>query len=343
MIEKERPITSGDRASVDRAVRLGALVVLAGFAVAWAACVEDFKPASELGDHIQVLCLRTEPPQAHPGDEVTVQSLVYVPQEAPAPLDSLWLSCVPAVGEGAQTCLSVVFSQVLSSISGCEEQCASDPDPETCMEICAAEGFLEFSCDPSERQKGCLLGTGTELSYEIPDWIREDAKEDEPKTIYLFMMATALEGGLATCFDTWGEQAATGGTVSPTESCTLSLKELDVVNEETELPENPTVFSLSLEGEQLPPPPDVQVVQLPGPNPGSKKLLVEFELSISEDLDGYISWFSDCGKLESTKTFFNDNRNKLKPDKTGVCSIFAMIRDTVAGQSWIERRVDLRL
>ena len=311
--------------------------------VGFVACVEDFVPPSELGDHIRVLSIRTEPPQSYPGDEVDMQALVYVPDSAESVADTLWLACVPSVGEGAQTCLAVLLADVFRMAGGCEERCATDPDPQSCMEFCVAEQFMDFLCDSSKDQKGCVVGTGVELTYEVPETVRGSLGADDAKTVYLFLMATALEGGLSSCFQIWGDQVAQGNTVSPTEDCILSLKELSVLDESKDLAQNPTAEGLLLNDYSLAPPPEVTEVLLHGTDLESNELVFEGVFSLNGADNGYISWFSDCGKLDSSKTFFENKVNKLKPTKTGKCSIYAVVRDDIAGQSWVHRDLDLKM
>lgn len=306
------------------------------------ACVEDFDPAGLLGDHIRVLSIRCDPPQAHPGDDVSVESLIYVPENSPGRLDTLWLVCVPSVGESAQQCLTGVLSDVFGIAGGCDAICASDPDPETCVELCMFEFFLDFSCDPSVQQKGCILGQGIEQTYSVHEDIRGSLQTEDSKKIFVFLMSTVLAGGLSRCFEIFGEQAAQTGGISPTEDCIMSLKELNVLDENKEISSNPTVNELLLNGMVLVAPPSVTIVELEEPEPKNNELTLSVLFTMEEGAQGYISWFSNCGKLKSVKTFGDKNENVLKPAGTGLCEVYAVVRDNAGGQNWIHRRIDLQ-
>ncbi len=308
----------------------------------FAACVEDFDPASLLGDHIRVLSIRCDPPQAYPGDDVSIQSLIYVPEGSPGGLDTLWLVCRPSIGESSQQCLAGVLSEVFGLSAGCDATCASDPDPETCVELCLFELFLDLSCDPLVNQKGCILGKSIQQTYSVPGDIRESLQAEDSKKVFMFLMSTALAGGLPRCFEIFGEQAAQTGGISPTEDCLMSLKELSVLDEGKEISRNPSVNGLLINGVVSEEFPGINIVEMEETEPKDNELTFEILFNTDEGVEAYISWFSNCGKLKSGKTFADKNENTLKPDRTGTCEIYAVVRDNAGGQNWIHRRLHLQ-
>jgi hypothetical protein len=322
-----------------RDVRGAALLIVLSMSLG-GGCIEEFPPASRLGDHIQVLGIRAEPPAAHLGEEVALTSLVYIPSDWTHPLERLWLACVPGVGESAQACLTIVADTIFSSAGRCAEECEDDPDPEFCAQLCFAEAFQELSCDPARDQKGCLIGSSDPVTYEVPPAAFEDVDEDH--YIYIFMLATALDGGLADCFEIWGDQAEAGRAISPTADCTLSLKQLTIPPEEEPIGSNPELIDLLLEGEPLAAPPGSNEVQLEGPEPSSASLKLHAVLGEAEG-DAFLSWFSDCGKLSHTRTFADEPTNELTAVGTGECIVYVVLRDDRGGVVWLERTLDLRL
>lgn len=285
--------------------------------------------------------VRCAPPQVHPGDTVDLDALIYVPAEAPGSLDQLWLACLPGPSEGSQACLTAVSSDVFGAVAGCAAQCASDPYPELCEQGCLAEVFSGLQCNAEQAQKGCLVGVGPTVSYTVPpDTVVAD---DEVRPIYVFMLATVLAGGLGDCFEIWADQAADGGSISPTIDCTLTLKQITVISDDEPIEDNPAFTAVTLDDDPLAAAPAVNEVALPGPEVDSTVVTLEAEFPLPEEGEYYLSWFSDCGKLEFERSFQQNPINRLRPAETGMCELHVVIRDGQGGVGWSTFFLDLQL
>lgn len=320
------------------------ITLAAVIALCAAGCVKEFDPPSKLGDNIQVLAIQATPPEIKQAESVDLQALVYVPADWPHPLDALWLICVPDVGESTQACLETVFAQLSEPMFTCELQCTDDPDPQACMEACLIDQMVNFLCQPGEVQKGCVAGYGGRAGYELPQG--SFPNDGDPHAFFVFMMATALPNGLSGCFDIWADQVVAGNPMGPTKDCTLSLKRVTALPEDEEPASNPALESLHAEGELIPNLPDALPVELTDPDPEDNPLELEVvmdatTLEFAQNEDVFLSWFTDCGSLSKSRTFGDDPENTLKPDRTGLCRLYVVIRDGERGVGWLERHLDL--
>lgn len=320
------------------------IAVLAAAALGASRCVKEFDPPSKLGDHIQVLAVKASPPEIRPTESVDLAALVYVPDNWPYPLDALWLTCLPDVGESTQACLETVFAQLGEPMHSCELSCANDPDPPDCVQACLLDEMLNFLCTPNEVQKGCIAGYGGRVDYHLPPGSFPD--DGERHTFYVFLLATALPNGLGDCFNVWADQIAASSPMGPTQDCTLSLKRVTVIPEDEERADNPGLQSLYALNVAVPPPPDGLQVELAEPDPKDNKLDLEVTLDATtvqsdETVSVYLSWFTDCGSVDKSRTFGDQLENTLKPDRTGACRVYVVVRDGNTGVGWLERRLDL--
>lgn len=70
-------------------------LVVAALALLLCACSQTFDPVSNV-EGFRVLDMRAEPPDLHPGDVATLDSLVVNPKDPSAPVSVLYLGCDPA-------------------------------------------------------------------------------------------------------------------------------------------------------------------------------------------------------------------------------------------------------
>ncbi|MFH2008816.1 MAG: hypothetical protein ABI333_19670 [bacterium] len=83
-----------------------AVILGLGLALAGGCVAERLGPASELTDEPQVLTIRAEPPEARPGDVVTLDALVHWPGDD---WEAHWLVCVPERVDALSTCVGDSF------------------------------------------------------------------------------------------------------------------------------------------------------------------------------------------------------------------------------------------
>lgn len=309
-----------------------------------AACFKDFDPPSLLGEEIQVLAVRASPPGVRQGETVRFDSLVYVPQDWPNALESIWFTCIPEVGESAQVCLQTVFTELAMPMQDCQQSCAQDADPEGCMEICMMERMMDLVCDSERIQKGCLAGYGSAANYLVPYGSFPDDGEDH--SFFVFMMATAMPGGLYGCFDRWQAQISQGEPIAPDTECTLSLKRVSVPAPDTELTSNPGLVELMAEDQAIPDSPDALSLTLVEPDPSDNKLDLSVTLdATTQEIAGevFLSWYADCGKLKRARTFGDDPVNTLVPEREGICLLYVVVRDGENGVGFIEGRLVLEV
>lgn len=92
--------------------------------VAGGCSLELFSPASELTDEPQVLSIRADPPEAHPGDVVTLEALVHWPGDD---WEAHWLICVPQGQDALSNCVGDNFPD-----DGVVPDCLMSPEASLC-------------------------------------------------------------------------------------------------------------------------------------------------------------------------------------------------------------------
>jgi len=103
----------------------GLASALAWLAAAAAGCsIELLTPASELRDEPQVLTIRADPPEAHPGDVVTLETLVHWPGDD---WEAHWVICVPQGEDSLSSCVGDNFPD-----DGLVPDCLTAPDAPLC-------------------------------------------------------------------------------------------------------------------------------------------------------------------------------------------------------------------
>jgi len=110
--------------------RYAGFAATVGLAVAWLAgagggcSLELLAPASELTDAPQVLTIQAEPPEAHPGDVVTLEARVHWPGDD---WEAHWLICVPQGEDALSDCVGDNFPA-----DGVVPDCLTAPDAPLC-------------------------------------------------------------------------------------------------------------------------------------------------------------------------------------------------------------------
>ncbi|MCD6496731.1 MAG: hypothetical protein J7M25_00290 [Deltaproteobacteria bacterium] len=281
-------------------------------AVVLSGCIKGFDPASKLGGGFLVLAIQVDPPSAHAGERVHASSLWYVPADATAAVDALWILCVPQMGEGPEACMDAAMGQVFGRLGQCRQACESDPDPESCRDDCALTALSDSMCGQGVPAKACVAGFGGRTDVVLP------IVADPPPKAYLFLLAAAGADGLSGCADVWVEEIRAGSPAAPTGDCTLSVKSVALVGPGEEDGTNPVIQDVLIAGgaskdaSTLTSGTTVDLSVVPAPAQGS-----------------YLSWFSDCGDLDHSKTLGSDNR--LKPSVVGSCEVDVAVRDGQGG------------
>jgi hypothetical protein len=300
---------------------LGLLALLGLFGLT-VACAPEFDRASILGDELQVIAIRSTPPEVRPGETVQLDALIHLPASDPDP-NVLWFVCVPEVGDTLTSC--VANNLMVNPMPG----------------FCAA--------DPAARL--CIASTDATAMYTVPvDAFPDDGEEH---TIFVTMMAMTGAEYAAEC-----QEALLNG--APTEHCHIALKRI-VVSEGDGLNVNPVLSRIYMNGQPADPTQPF-TVPIAGADPGDVRLdLVASadatsidEMTPIDEPPGpaqlWLTWYADCGELETDSvwlecepatstedaTCFHDEV-VWQPQVTGLCTVHAVVRDLAGGIGFISQ------
>ncbi len=290
-------------------------------------CIEPFDPPSNLTDSFLVLALRAEPRAVHPDESVVVTALEYQAPGAPADPEQLWIVCLPAEGEGPQACLGAALGDMMAGLGRCRQLCEADPDPPRCQEQCSQDAFAHMLCSSDGDARGCIAGYGPEGRYHVPIDFDQDR-------FFAYLLAASDPDGLEGCMNQWAEQIMDSGVAAPTETCTISFRRIEVLGPDAPATDNPEIVSVTVGGRAV----SSNSVTLQPTDIAEGKLAVRVESDAPAD--SYMSWFSDCGEFEHSRTFGPEGTNRLTIDKSGTCSLFAVVRDTSYGVAWAHLIMD---
>ncbi len=290
-------------------------------------CVEPFDPSSVLDDSFQVLAIRAQPRSVAPGGALEFDTIEYLPPNAPTDPEQLWVVCLPQKGEGPQACLGAALGEIGESIARCSELCAQDPDPDACGEHCSGQALEGLLCPQEESMRACIAGYGPLARYELPTWFSQER-------FFAFLLASVKPDGLQGCFDQWA--ASNSGFPAPTSECTISFKRVSVAAPDDLVASNPTVASVTLgaqtsRGEPL---------SLRPADLDANGRSVSLQTTTDAEADSYVSWFTNCGPLEHSRTFGPTGDNRLTIADNAPCSLFVVVRDTTYGVGWLQIDID---
>lgn len=166
------------------------LTVALGLALVWGAgavgcSVDLLPPPSELGDEPQMLTIRVEPPEAHPGDVVTLDAVVHWPGDD---WEAHWLVCVPQSSAAVANCVGDNFPS-----DGVVPDCLTAPPDAT---LCRA---------PSGRTTQILVPPYLELP------------PDASFPVFVELLAARTSEGWSGCAEALARS-------EPTSDCLLGLK-----------------------------------------------------------------------------------------------------------------------
>jgi len=284
-------------------------------AVLLSSCIKGFDPASRLGGTFQILAIQADPSSVHAGEQVSVSALWYVPADAPAAVDAMWMVCVPQLGEGPEACMDAAMGQMFEQMGQCSQQCDSDPNPESCRDDCTLTALADSMCGQDVSAKACIAGFDDQADFVLPA-VGDFA--DAPAKAYVFLLATAGADGLSGCANTWANQVRSGSPAAPTGDCTLSVKSVALVGADEEDGTNPIIRDVLINGS-------------PSEDASALTRGTKIDLSVIPTLTqgSYLSWFSDCGDLDHTRTAGADNRLELAG--AGACEVDVVVRDAQGG------------
>lgn len=286
------------------------------------ACAPEFDRASILGDELQVIAVRSTPPEVRPGETVQLDALIHIPDSDPDPL-MLWFVCVPEVGDSLTSC--VANNLMVNPMPG----------------LCAA--------DPAARL--CIASTDATAMYTVPgDAFPDDGEEH---TVFVTLMAMTGAEHTAEC-----QEALVRG--APTEHCHLTLKRI-VVFAGDGLNVNPVLARIYLNGQPADPTQPL-TVSIGGADPGEVEFNVQAsadatsidEMTPIDEPPGparlWLTWYADCGEFETDSVWLDcepatstedatcfHEEVVWKPEITGPCTVHAVVRDLAGGTGFISQ------
>jgi hypothetical protein len=292
-----------------------------------AACSEEeepFAPASYI-DKLRILAIKATPPDAIPGEQVRLESLVVDPLSGARPLSFVWLICDPdPTGLGSNLCAAQDTSRGLDGIVG---EDGSLPDGVT------------------------LRPFGDAAWYQTPRNVFDDVPPESPLRQY-GTQATVLFVAYNGRFPQELQSADTNKE--------LALKRLRVVAKGAKRNRNPVIVSATVNGEAVTEN-DAPVLE-PG---SVVKLAAKAKDGSAEDYerplpDGttltvteklVFSWFTNAGSLDGLTRQAARTPDGGEIDFTvptydqsvgGYADLYVVLRDPRGGIDWARRRIRVR-
>lgn len=319
------------------------LTVALGVALLWAAAgagcsLELFPAASELGDAPQMLTIRVEPPEAHPGDVVTLDALVHWPGDD---WEAHWLVCVPLSSAAVANCVGDNFPA-----DGVVPDCLTAP-PDTSL---------------------CRAPSGTTTQILVPPYLQLPPDASFP--VFVELLAARSSVGWAGCADALSR-------AEPTGDCLLGLKTA-WISSDPEPNQNPAPTALLVGGVTHDASAPFVLTQDASSLDSISVLLelVVDATSVDEiyDDDGLpvdaaldVTWFVTCGTIEGSSGGppGDDSLNPAdlncappaeglgpgtctpaqatwKPREPGTCVVHAVVRDGRGGVGHLSRVFEVR-
>ncbi len=162
-----------------------AILVIGLAAVSATGCsLEMLPPASELSAAPQVLTIRADPPEAHPGEVVNLEALVHWPGDD---WEAHWLICMPQGADGLSSCVADNFP---------------------------ADGVVP-DCVTAPTASLCRVGGGITTQVLVPPFLQLPPDVSFPVLVQL--LAARESEGWTGCLD-----AVANG--EPNEDCLLAIK-----------------------------------------------------------------------------------------------------------------------
>jgi hypothetical protein len=285
---------------------------------------EEFSPASYI-DKLRILAVKATPPDAIPGEQVRLESLVVDPLSGARPLSFVWLICDPdPTGLGSNVCASQDTTRGLEGVLG-------------------EDGALPEGVT--------VRPFGDGAWYQTPRDVFDDVPPDDPLRQY-GTQATVL---LVAYNGRFPQELQ-----SPDVNKELALKRLRVVARGAKRNKNPVVASVTVNGQPLtdsesPVLEPGSVVKLAAKaKDGSaedyeRPLPDGTTLSVTEKL--VFSWFTNSGRLDgltrqAARTPDGGEIDFVVPtyDQSvgGYADLYVVLRDPRGGLDWVRRRVRVR-
>ncbi len=296
------------------------LVLALVVGVVLAACDDNFRRASELGEEPQIITVRATPPEAGPGQTVTFDALVHWPDSTPT---LLWVLC----RDGS-----------FGRPGGCGSE--------------SLAGLVPPSCEQDPDASLCVLGTDASVEYTVPADL--PGPDREAVTLSVLVVAVQSLDALPGCLQDFAQGSPGTGcelalkrlvvSTSPTPNINPELGGL-TVNGDSIAPPEPHVIILATDAID-----DLKVEVEAQVDATSID-----ELGAGEPVELVLSWFSSCGELDPDKQFLActpaDGAQPAacqappviwKPKTVGECRIHAVLRDGVGGTGYVSQSVRLQ-
>jgi hypothetical protein len=290
--------------------------------LAAAACNTDFAPASEVSS-LRILGVRAVPAEPRPGTQVTLEALVVDPTRPDAGSATLWLGCAPTADTTTSPCSN---TDALLSLTGGD---AGLP-----------EGVS-------------MLGLGTKITTQVPANVfpadaGTDTRQEGVLASAVIISAAAPQPATPAEVQALLEKVQRGEVAKQVALFRYPVSESDNPNHD------PVLEGFLLSGETVPP---GATVRIPAPD-ASVDLLVpdaSFEPYVQQAPAGNIDQVERlAARYYATPSVIVDTEavevrgsvvERLGPGDAGLAQpdghLWAVVRDSRGGQSWIDGRTVL--
>ena len=270
-------------------------------------------PQASIVDRLRVLAVKAEPPEARPGELVTLEGLIVDPN-----LDSplvIWLACESDDDSGTGLGCAIDFNAVLSSTSNFEE-------------------LVEAGVIGME--------PGFSPSYTPPEDLLDNlAEEDRAEGLYLTIQVTAIPSNLLTASSDQTEEFDFN-------AIEIAYKRL-IVSEADTPNENPEITGFMVNGQTIAP---GQVAEIEADTTTSLEPIFSsdsvqtYEYTTRDGVvetreeEPYLTWYTSAGSYFSPYSIYPFFETKWFQSETTDTegSWWVVVRDRRGGMTWHEQR-----